>query len=73
MARKTIPQTVSFQPQIWNFLKERKNISAIVNEAIGEYKKARTTPESRIKLLKERKRELAKQMNEIDEKINKIK
>ena len=73
MARRTIPQCISFQPEIWDFLEKKKNKSEIVNEAIKEYKEKRTIPEQKIKLLKQQKRELIKKINEIDEEIKLLK
>ncbi|KKL07917.1 hypothetical protein LCGC14_2581160 [marine sediment metagenome] len=69
MGRKTIPQSISFQPDVWNFLKERKNISTIVNEAVREYRKIRTTPELKIKMLKIKKKEHAQEIYKISEEI----
>ena len=72
MSRKTTVQSVSFQPDVWKFL-ENKKISTIVNEALREYRKNRTTPEQKIKLLKQQKRELIKKINQMDEEIKSLK
>ena len=72
MPRKTIIQSISFQQDIWNYLQDKKNISALVDEAIREYKLKRETPELKIRLLKEAKRDLIKKVNEIDEEIKEI-
>ena len=73
MARRTIPQSISFQPDVWSYLEKKHNISGLVNDAVRLYKKTNTTPELKIKLLKEEKRELAKQMNGLDEEIKILK
>ena len=70
MSRKTIIQSISFQPDSWEFIKE--NPTSIVNEAIREFKKRRITPEQKVKILREQKKELAKKIYQIDEEIKVI-
>ena len=73
MARKTVLQSISFQPDVWNYLQRHPNISHLVNQAVKEYKERRDTPELKIKMLRTKKKELAKQMNKIDEEIKDLK
>ena len=70
--KKTIVCSVSFEKPNWEFINGKKNISSIVNEALREYIVRRTNPELKIKLLKDKKRELAKQMALLDEEIRMI-
>ena len=69
MARRTIPQTVSFQPDVWSFLEKQYNKSIVINQAVREYQQSRTTPEQKIKLLKQQKRDLIKKINILDDEI----
>jgi len=71
MSRRTIIQSVSFQPDVWDYL-ESKPVSSIVNEAVRLHKKTMTTKELKIKYLKEQKREHSKKMNELDEEIKRL-
>jgi len=70
--RKTIVQSISFQLEVWDWLQLKPNISQIVNEALKEYQSRRKNPEEKIKILKDKKREIVKQMNSIDEEIENI-
>jgi len=67
MSRKTVIQSISFQPDVWNFV--QTNPTEIVNEALREFKKRRLTPEQKIKILREQKKELAKKIYQIEEEI----
>lgn len=69
--RKTIPMTISFQPDIWDYIKN-KNKSDIVNEALREHKKNRLSPEERIKLKKEEIGRLNKKITELKQEIDDI-
>jgi len=73
MARRTIIQSISFQPDVWNYLKDRSSISGLVNQAVRDYRKTKTTPELKIKQLKEKRKEAAKQIYQFDEEIKMLK
>lgn len=73
MGRKTIIQSISFQPDVWNYLEKKPNISELVNEAVREHKRTKTSPELKVKQLKDKKRELIKKINGIDEEVKRLK
>ncbi len=70
--RKTILQTISFEPKIYNFLHRLPSgkISEYVNQAIKEKTTRETTKEGKIRMLKTKRRELGKKINEVDEKLS---
>lgn len=69
--RKSIPHSVSFTVENYNFLQKlpKRTISTYINTSILEKRFRETTKEGRLIVLKEKKRELAKKMNNIDKKI----
>lgn len=70
--RRTIVCSISFQLEVWDWLKSKPNISKIVNIALKEYQERRKKPEEKINLLKDKKRDIIKQLNRIDEEIDNI-
>ena len=71
MPRKTIPITISLQPDNYEYLKN-KIASAIINEALRDHKNKRVNPEEQIKEIKEKKRELAKQIHQLNDEVEKL-
>jgi len=70
--RKTIIQTLSIKPDVWDYLKKRQNKSEVVNQALREFIKRQQTPKEVLKKLRTEKKALAKKIFELEEKEEKI-
>lgn len=67
--RRTIPCSISFEPTLWNKIQFVQNRSEWVQEACKQRLLRETTKEGRMTMLKDKKRVLLKEINDVDKKI----
>ena len=71
--RRTISTGVSFQPDTWEILKLKGNISRYINLAVKEKHNREITKEGKIELLKSKAKEKAKEMAQIQQELKDLK